>query len=231
MADNFLDIQNLTKTYDDGKRKTTVLENLSFSMSQGEFVVLLGPSGSGKSTLLHLIGLLDNPTSGHIKFEGRNATLLSEKQKAALRMNKIGFVFQFDSLLAEFTMLENVDMPALLAGKPDAACAFELLERFGLKQLAGKMPAELSGGEKQRTVIARALRNGPRLILADEPTGNLDAANTIKILEDFKRLSQSGVSVLMVTHNHEASRYASRVFNLTHGALAEITIAASQQNI
>jgi len=196
-----------------------VLDGADFSLREGEFVALLGPSGSGKSTLLNLIGLLDSPDSGKIFLDGEDVVSAGEKRKAALRAAKIGFVFQFDSLLPEFTVLENADIPALMAGNPNPKLAAALLERFGLGQLSARLPCELSGGEKQRAAIARALRNSPRLILADEPTGNLDSANADKIFGDFKSLAETGVAVVMATHNAAACRYASRSVTVSGGKL------------
>jgi len=221
MADNILELKGIYKIYNDADRKICVLEDVSFGVKPGEFVVLLGPSGSGKSTLLNLAGLLDHPTHGDIVFEGRDMRHLHEKHRAETRLKKIGFVFQFDSLLPEFTMLENVDLPAMLAGRPDSEQALALLENFGLKNLAEKMPSELSGGEKQRAAIARALRNKPVLLLADEPTGNLDEDNSAVVFNDFRRLADSGVAVLMATHNTRAGAFADRILRIRHNRITE----------
>src|SRR3989339_343958 len=151
-------IEHLHKTYEQGMEKIHVLENVNLSISSGEFVALLGPSGSGKSTLLNIIGLLDSPSSGSIEVFGKDVIRMNENEKAVFRLNNIGFVFQFDSMLPEFTLTENVDMPAILAGKPDRFRAVELLSRFGLSPAADRMPSEVSGGERQRAALARALR-------------------------------------------------------------------------
>lgn len=205
--DNFLEIKNLTKSYKDAANKICVLNNVNFTLKKGQFVALMGPSGSGKSTLLNLIGLLDGCDSGEIILNGKTINKMSENKKAKVRISQIGFVFQFDSLLPEFTLLENVQMPALLKGKTDVKPAKKLLQEFGLEALAHKMPAEMSGGEKQRGAIARALRNSPSLILADEPTGNLDIENAKTVYTDLQRLAKQGVTVIMATHNIESQKY------------------------
>ena len=170
-------LEHITKIYGQGDENLCVLEDVTLTLPRGKFTVLLGPSGSGKSTLLNLIAMLDKPTSGTIYLDGQNITALkSETARSALRLKKMGFVFQFDGLLPEFSLLENVDMPALMRGRPDPKKAQQLLENLGLGAISHKLPADLSGGEKQRASIARALRNDPPLLLADEPTGNLDTA-------------------------------------------------------
>ena len=176
-------LEHLTKIYGQGDEEDLcVLEDVSLTIKRGKFTVLLGPSGSGKSTLLNLIAMLDKPTSGKIFVDGEEITALkSEAARSALRLKKMGFVFQFDGLLPEFSLLENVDMPALMRGKPDPKKAQALLENLGLGAISHKLPADLSGGEKQRARIARALRNEPALLLADETTGSLDAMRTKSI--------------------------------------------------
>ncbi|OGR61278.1 MAG: lipoprotein ABC transporter ATP-binding protein, partial [Elusimicrobia bacterium GWC2_51_8] len=175
--DKIVEIENLGKAYVQGHEQVQVLEEINFFARKGEFIVLLGPSGSGKSTFLNLVGLLDDSYSGEIRLYGRKLELLGEKEKASLRLKNIGFIFQFDSLLPEFTVLENIDMPSRIAGRSDPARARGLLKRFGLEALADKFPMEISGGEKQRAAILRALANNPGLLIADEPTGNLDKHN------------------------------------------------------
>ena len=212
---------DLSKNYMQGHELIRVLSGINFSIKKGEFAVLLGPSGSGKSTFLNLAGLLDSPSEGEIKLFGSSASGLDETKKSKIRMMKIGFVSQFDSLLPEFTLLENTDMPARICSKSDPAKALELLERFGLAEMAGKFPMEVSGGEKQRAAVARALRNDPELLLADEPTGNLDKHNAKIIFNDLKTLADSGIAVIMATHNEEAARYASRIVHLNDGKFTE----------
>lgn len=219
-----IELVHLTKIYGQGQENLCVLEDVSLTLRRGKFTVLLGPSGSGKSTLLNLIAMLDKPTSGKVLVDGQNVTAIrSESARAALRLKKMGFVFQFDGLLPEFSLLENVDMPALMRGKPNHKKAQELLEKFGLGAMVHKLPADLSGGEKQRASIARALRNEPPLLLADEPTGNLDAARKIQVFEDFARMSKErGLTTVMVTHDAHASEYADDVYRLENRKLVKI---------
>ncbi|MFA5162211.1 MAG: ABC transporter ATP-binding protein [Elusimicrobiales bacterium] len=215
-----LEGRGLCKVYGEGTAAARVFENISVSVRRAEFMVLFGPSGSGKSTLLNIIGLLDKPSAGAVIMDGEDALLLDETDKAALRARKIGFVFQFDSLLPEFTLLENVEMPAVLGGAARPAKSLELLGKFGLAGLAARFPAQLSGGERQRGAIARALRNGPAIILADEPTGNLDAENARAVFEDLRRLAREGAAVVMATHNPDAAKYGDTVLTLSGGRLA-----------
>lgn len=219
-----IELVHLTKIYGQGQENLCVLEDVSLTLRRGKFTVLLGPSGSGKSTLLNLIAMLDKPTSGKVLVDGQNVTALrSESARAALRLKKMGFVFQFDGLLPEFSLLENVDMPALMRGKPNPKKAQELLEKLGLGAMIHKLPADLSGGEKQRASIARALRNEPPLLLADEPTGNLDAARKIQVFEDFARMSKErGLTTVMVTHDAHAADYADDVYRLENRKLVKI---------
>ena len=218
-----IELKHLTKIYGQGQENLCVLEDVSLTFKRGQFTVLLGPSGSGKSTLLNLIAMLDEPTSGQIRINGQEITALKkETARSAFRLGTMGFVFQFDGLLPEFSLLENVEIPALLKGKPDPKISQKLLEQFGLGAMSAKLPADLSGGEKQRASIARALRNHPPLLLADEPTGNLDAARKIQVFEDFRRMShENGLTVLMVTHDVHAADYADAVFNLENKKLVQ----------
>ena len=223
MDDFMIELQHLTKVYDQGGENLCVLENVSLTLRRGKFTVLLGPSGSGKSTLLNLIALLDAPTSGKILVDGQEITALkTEATRSALRLKKMGFVFQFDGLLPEFSLLENVDMPALMRGNPNPQKARELLEKFGLGKMVHKLPADLSGGEKQRASIARALRNEPPILLADEPTGNLDAARKLQVFEDFARMShEKNLTIVMVTHDAHAADYADEVLTLENRKLVK----------
>ncbi len=214
MAD-ILEIKDLTKVYGQGQENLCVLERANLTVQRGTFVVLLGPSGSGKSTLLNLIGMLDKPTSGQILFEGQDlAKIKSENKRSALRRQKMGFVFQFDGLLPEFTLLENAALPGLMHGQDKRKRAQELLDNFGVGHISHKMPADLSGGEKQRAAIARALCNKPDLLLADEPTGNLDAARKEQVFKDFAALAKEGLTVIMVTHDVHAADFANAVYTL-----------------
>ncbi|WP_424245052.1 ABC-type lipoprotein export system ATPase subunit [Elusimicrobium posterum] len=220
-TNNILEIKNLTKIYGQGTEDLCVLNDVSLDIKKGEFTVLIGPSGSGKSTLLNMIAMLDTPTKGSIVFEGKEITKLNENAKSALRLKRMGFVFQFDGLLPDFSLLENVNMPAKMLGKKSNAKAKELLEGFGLANMLDKLPSSLSGGEKQRGAIARALRNNPALILADEPTGNLDAHKKQYVFEDFAALAKKGITVLMVTHDLQAMNYADVVYSLEEAKLVK----------
>ncbi len=214
-----VEIKNLSKSYTQVHQQTMVLEDVDFTISEGEFISIVGPSGSGKSTLLNLIGILDDCYSGSIKLFGHSLLSLSDNEKSIMRVKNIGFVFQFDSLLEEFTVVENIDMAARILGKPDIKRSMNLLEKFNLEDIAHNFPMEISGGEKQRVAILRALRNSPALIIADEPTGNLDKYNSKLILDDLKNISSEGACVLMVTHNEEAAKYGNKIYHLANGKL------------
>ena len=220
--DNIIELKNVTKIYVQKDENLCVLEDVSLQVQKGRFVVLLGPSGSGKSTLLNLIAMLDKPTSGQIFFEGQDITRLrKESARSALRLKKMGFVFQFDGLLPEFSLLENVELPALMRGDENPQKAQALLENLGLGAITHKLPSELSGGEKQRASIARALRNEPVLLLADEPTGNLDASRKEQVFKDFARMAREGLTVLMVTHDVHAVNFADDVYTLENRKLVK----------
>lgn len=220
--DNIIELKNVTKIYGQQDENLCVLDEVSLQVQKGRFVVLLGPSGSGKSTLLNLIAMLDKPTSGQIFFEGQDITRLrKESARSALRLKKMGFVFQFDGLLPEFSLLENVELPALMRGDENPQKAQSLLENLGLGAITHKLPSELSGGEKQRASIARALRNEPVLLLADEPTGNLDASRKEQVFKDFARMAREGLTVLMVTHDVHAVNFADDVYTLENRKLVK----------
>ena len=222
VLDNIIELKNVTKIYGQKDENLCVLEDVSLQVQKGRFVVLLGPSGSGKSTLLNLIAMLDKPTSGQIFFEGQDITRLrKESARSALRLKKMGFVFQFDGLLPEFSLLENVELPALMRGDENPQKAQALLENLGLGAITHKLPSELSGGEKQRASIARALRNEPVLLLADEPTGNLDASRKEQVFKDFARMAREGLTVLMVTHDVHAVNFADDVYTLENRKLVK----------
>lgn len=216
-----LELKDLTKVYREGSQENKVLDKVNLKIAPGTFNVFIGPSGSGKSTLLNLIAMLDSATEGEILFEGKNILNLSEKKKAKLRLNKIGFVFQFDGLLPEFSVLENVNMPALIKGKNSKARALTLLKNLNIDTLAAKLPPSLSGGEKQRAAIARALINEPLLLLADEPTGNLDSVRKEQIFKDFAALAKQGIAILMVTHDIHAELYADKCYKIENGAIVK----------
>lgn len=222
MAD-ILEIINLTKVYKEAQNEICVLKDVSFSVEEGKFIVFIGPSGSGKTTLLNLIALLDKTTSGGIIFKGKDLTKIDEKRAAKTRLLDMGFVFQFDALLPEFTVLENILMPSIIANKKAKAHAKYLLEKFGISHLANKFPPSLSGGEKQRAALARALINKPVLLLADEPTGNLDTQRKEQIFKDFAQTAkEEGTTILMVTHDIHAANYADKCYKIEGGKVQEM---------
>ncbi|MDR0677266.1 MAG: ABC transporter ATP-binding protein [Holosporaceae bacterium] len=216
-------IENISKCYD--KNNAFVLKDVSLEVKKAEFIALLGPSGSGKSTLLHIAGLLDDPTDGTIFIDGKNIKKASDDEKTWLRLSKIGFVYQYHHLLQEFSALENVMLPQLIRKKAKKAAkekAFSLLRDLGLKDKANAMPAELSGGQKQRVAIARALANDPILLLADEPTGNLDPETANLVFKDLINITRNnGMSVIIATHNYELSEKTDRKFLISEGKLQE----------
>jgi len=219
---NVLSLVDVTKTYYLRSENIEVLKNINFSVNEGDFIGVFGPSGSGKSTLLNIIGSLDTPTSGRVLFDTVELFKHSDKELSAIRNTKIGFVFQFHHLLPEFTCLENIALPALVKGQSPSNSferARSLLDRFGMGDKEKRLPEQLSGGEKQRVAIARALINDPRIILADEPTGNLDYENTGKLLEVFVHLKKEGHTIILVTHSLDVEKVATCVYNLKDGEL------------
>ncbi len=206
--------------------KTRVLSDVDLVVREGEFVSLTGFSGSGKSTLLYLLGALDRPTAGRVLIDGIDVTELDDDGRAALRGEKLGFVFQFHFLLPEFTVLENVLLPMLRRGKRSRASAeqraTEVIRTLGLGDLAERRPSQLSGGQQQRVSIARAVANDPKIILADEPTGNLDSKNGVVVMEVFERLvREQGLTVVMVTHERSFASRASRQLVMRDGAIVD----------
>ena len=220
---NILELKNIKKIYKEAQNDICVLDDISFSVQEGQFIVFIGPSGSGKTTLLNLIALLDKATSGKIIFNGKDITKLKENAAAKMRLSDMGFVFQFDALLPEFTLLENVLLPSYIASKKAKTRAKYLLEKFGIWHLASKFPPSLSGGEKQRAALARALINKPVLLLADEPTGNLDTQRKEQIFKDFAQTAkEEGTTILMVTHDVHAANYADRCYKIEGGKVEEM---------
>lgn len=213
---------NITKTYQDGKTTTNVLNHLDISINSGERIAIVGTSGSGKSTLLHILGGLDVPTSGEVWLHGQRINDLNETQRGELRNQHLGFIYQFHHLLAEFTAIENVAMPLLMRKAVPIAVArqqsIELLEKVGLGHRLTHRPGELSGGERQRVAIARALVTKPSLILADEPTGNLDYANAQAVFEILSELQKDfNTALLMVTHDRQLAQLADKQLVLQNG--------------
>lgn len=223
---SLLTLENVTKSYPSGDDGTVeVLKGCELWIEPGEIVALVGPSGSGKSTMLQITGLLDTPTSGRVWLDDKNCTDMSEAERTLMRRDALGFVYQFHHLLPEFTALENVTLPQSLAGvsaKDAKVRATELLERLGLGHRLGNRPAKLSGGERQRVAIARALANRPKLLLADEPTGNLDPTTAEDAFQEFMRLSrEEGLSAIVATHNHELAARMDRAVRMEGGLLVE----------
>ncbi len=209
----------LTKVYLRGREQIKALNDVSFEVSPGEFVAIVGPSGAGKSTLLNLIGCMDAPTSGTLSLMGRSVEQLPEAQRTRLRRDQIGFVFQHFGLIPTLTVAENVALPTLFARRSAAKRVDELLAKVGLAHRRDHRPQELSGGEMQRAAIARALINKPAVLLADEPTGNLDSATGETIIELFGQLNRDGLTVLVVTHNQTLAEAAHRQIQLIDGRI------------
>ena len=230
MSDNdfILKAEGIHKSYRMGVTKVTVLKGVDLAVKKGEFVAIIGASGSGKSTLLHILGALDKPDKGLVKFEGRDLSRYSSGELNRFRNKMVGFVFQFYHLLDELSVLENVFLP-VMAGKSVVGWfgsrrwaknrAKELLEQFGLSQRTKHKPYQLSGGERQRVAIGRALMNEPRLLLADEPTGNLDSATGNGILEVLEKLNSLGQTIVMVTHDERIAQRAGRIVKLVDGKI------------
>lgn len=222
---NLLQCRSVCKTYREGAMETEVLKGVSFSLAQRELVAIVGSSGSGKSTLLHILGALDEPSAGEVTFLGQNLTKLGGNRQAKLRNRHIGFVYQFHHLLADFSALENVAMPLMIGGEKASTAkekAGALLEKVGLGHRIDHRPSELSGGERQRVAIARALVNKPDLVLADEPTGNLDHSTALAIYDLMRQLSEeSGTAFLVVTHDGELAGKMDRQMHMQDGLLTD----------
>jgi lipoprotein-releasing system ATP-binding protein len=220
-----LELQNVTRVYGQGDAELRVFDGLSLTVHAGEVVALVGQSGSGKSSLLHIAGLLEKPTSGHVYIAGQECTLLDDKARTRIRRIGVGFVYQFHHLLPEFSALENVVMPQLIAGASAAEAetrAKDLLGRLKLSHRLEHRPAEMSGGEQQRVAIARAIANRPLLLLADEPTGNLDPDTAALVHNEFMRLiREEGLGALIATHNFDLARNMTRTAVLQHGKLVD----------
>ena len=225
-AASIIELRGVERHYVQGERRLTVLDGADFSLRRGEMVALVAPSGTGKSTLLHTAGLLERPDAGDVILGGRACGRLSDDERTAIRRNDIGFVYQFHHLLPEFSALENIMMPQLIKGLPrkDAAeRAAQLLDYMQIGQRAQHRPSELSGGEQQRVAIARAVANAPLVLLADEPTGNLDPATASYVFQALEALArQSGLAALIATHNHELAARMDRRVTLVDGKVAPL---------
>jgi putative ABC transport system ATP-binding protein len=219
-----LQTTHLWKTYGEGDAQVHALHDVTVEIREGEFVAVMGPSGSGKSTLMNILGCLDRPTRGTYRLLGENVGDLSASRLAEVRNRTLGFVFQAYNLLPRTTALANVQLPLLYAGAPRSELrkrAAAALARVGLKSRAHHLPNELSGGQQQRVAIARAIVNRPRVILADEPTGNLDSRTSVEILALFQELGRTGITIVYVTHEPDVARFASRIVVLRDGVIAE----------
>ena len=225
MSSPVLSLRGISRTYTTGRGELTVLKGVDLDVNPGEIVGLIGPSGSGKSSLLHAAGLLERPTSGQVLIDGEDVGTLDERSRTRIRLNRIGFVYQFHHLLPEFDARDNVALPIRIAGRNEAearAMAEEALGALGLADRVLHQPAQMSGGEQQRVALARALANKPRLLLADEPTGNLDPATSQTVFEALHQLVKTtGVAALIATHNMELAGHMDRVFALKDGHLEE----------
>jgi len=221
-----VDVHDLGKHYLMGEVTVRALRSVTFRIEQGEYVAITGPSGSGKSTLLNLLGCLDTPSQGHYLLEGRDVSRLDDNALSDTRRERIGFIFQSYNLIPRLSVLENIELPLFYAGRRMSQCrerAKRLAERMGLGHRLGHRPSELSGGEQQRVAIARALANDPAIVLADEPTGNLDTATGAEILSVLHDVWKQGATMIMVTHDEAIARNARRIIHLTDGRVVSDT--------
>lgn len=226
-------IENLSKVFRTEEVETSALNHVSLHVKQGEFVAIMGPSGCGKSTLLNIIGLLDNPSEGEYFFNGEEVGHLKEKQRTQVRKGNIGFVFQSFNLIDELNVYENVELPLIYLKKKAGEkkdLVNRILDRMNISHRAKHFPQQLSGGQQQRVAIARAVVAGPKLILADEPTGNLDSKNGTEVMSLLTELNQEGTTIIMVTHSQHDASYAHRIINLFDGQIVtETTTETSRQ--
>ena len=225
---NILEVQNLCKTYGKGEAEVRALDHVSFSVGKGEFIAIVGESGSGKSTLLNVVGALDNPTSGRVLIDGKDIFSMPEKKLTVFRRQNIGFIFQSFNLIPELNVEQNITFPLLLDyQKPDQKYVEELLEILGLKERRKHLPSELSGGQQQRVAIGRALAARPAIIMADEPTGNLDSRNSQEVITLLKSMSAKyRQTILMITHNENHADATDRVLRMADGRLKDLGVAA-----
>lgn len=227
-------VKNLNKIYKTGKLELEVLKSIDLEIKKGEYVALMGPSGSGKSTFLNILGCLDRLTGGNYYLDGKEVSNLTEDELAVVRNEKIGFVFQSYNLLSKLTAIENVMLPAIYKGTPKKERyerAKELLKNVELENRINHKPVEMSGGQKQRVAIARSLINNPAIILADEPTGNLDSKSGEEILKIFKKLNDEGVTIVMVTHEEDVARHTKRIIRLKDGDIYNDEIVTNRLGV
>lgn len=225
---NILEVQNLCKTYGKGEAQVRALDHVSFSVGKGEFIAIVGESGSGKSTLLNVVGALDNPTSGKVLIDGKDIFSMPEKKLTVFRRQNIGFIFQSFNLIPELNVEQNITFPLLLDyQKPNQKYVEELLGILGLKERRKHLPSQLSGGQQQRVAIGRALAARPAIIMADEPTGNLDSKNSQEVITLLKSMSAKyRQTILMITHNENHADATDRVLRMTDGRLRDLGVAA-----
>ena len=221
---SLIELKDIQKIYRIGDSEYPVLKGIDLKIESGEFIALMGPSGSGKSTLLNIVGCLDRPTSGHFKLLGQDISQTSDDELARLRREELGFIFQTFNLIGRISVLKNVEVPMMLHGLPRderKARALKLLDDMNIENRADFSPPNISGGERQRVAIARALANDPKIIIADEPTGNLDLKNSDEVMKILTNLNRDGRTIIMVTHNPEITENCSRVIRLRDGRILE----------
>jgi putative ABC transport system ATP-binding protein len=219
-----IETHSLTKIYKTGKIEFKALNNVSLKIKEGDFIALMGPSGSGKTTLMNIIGCIDRPTSGDIFLEGQNLSTLHDSQLAEIRSKKIGFVFQTFNLIPNISALKNITLSMIFAEVPRSSretIALELLKNLGLEKFTKNLPSELSGGQQQRVALGRALINNPSIILADEPTGNLDSSTGIQIMNLLSSINKEGKTIILVTHDASLKKYANRIITMKDGEISE----------
>ena len=234
MSNLLIKVENLIKDYTTDEVVTNVLRGVSFEIKPGEFVAIMGPSGSGKSTLMHILGFLDRPTSGVYEFDGRDGSKFSDNELAALRNKEVGFIFQTFNLLPRTSILENVKLPLIYSGistKEMDERAKEAIKAVGLSHRLNYLSNQLSGGEKQRVAIARALVNEPKLIFADEPTGNLDSKSGTQIMEILEDLNDKGKTIILVTHEQDTADHARRIIKLRDGQIVADEVVVNRRSV
>ena len=234
MNENVIELKGITKRYGYGDTESFALKDFDLTIKRGEFVMVMGPSGCGKTTLLNVIGLLDRATKGEYYLNGEDVSGISSRRKARLRAKKIGFIFQNFNLIQDLSVLENVALPLVYVNQPRTVRlknASDALDRFHLQEKEYYFPHQLSGGQQQRVAIARAIVSNPEIILADEPTGNLDSRASIAVMEELKSIHEEGNTIIMVTHNPSLTSYATRVINMLDGQIATDIKTVADQNL
>lgn len=234
MNETVIELKGITKRYGYGDTESFALKDFDLTIKRGEFVMIMGPSGCGKTTLLNIIGLLDRSTSGEYHLNGENVAGISSRRKARLRAKKIGFIFQNFNLIQDLSVLENVALPLVYIKQPRSVRlqnASDALDRFRLQEKEYYMPYQLSGGQQQRAAIARAIVSNPEIVLADEPTGNLDSRASMSVMEELKSIHAEGNTIIMVTHNPSLTVYATRVINMLDGQIDTDVKTVSDYNL